>query len=69
MVTQRLFKYVDVDGTMAILGDGTLLFSSPLYLNDPFDVSIQTLFGYDAFDLEAHLDEFVSLATSDEMLP
>lgn len=67
MVDRRLFKYVDVTGAKAILKDGTLLFSSPLYLNDPFDVSIQTLFGYDAFDLEAHLDEFVSLAISDEL--
>lgn len=69
MTPKRMFKYVDVAGADAILKEGTLLFSSPLYLNDPFDVSIQTLFGYDAFDLEAHLDDFVSLATSDEVLP
>lgn len=66
---KKLFKYVDVIGASAILKDGTLLFSSPLYFNDPFDISIQTLFGYDPFDLEAHLDEFVALSISDEVLP
>ncbi|PIT99092.1 MAG: hypothetical protein COT74_11625 [Bdellovibrionales bacterium CG10_big_fil_rev_8_21_14_0_10_45_34] len=66
---KQLFKYVDIAGATAILQNGTLLFSSPLYFNDPFDISIQTLFGYDAFDLEAHLDEFIALSTSDEVLP
>lgn len=66
---KRLFKYVDIKGAEAILRDGTLLFSSPIYFNDPFDISIQTLFGYDSFDLEAHLDEFINLSISDEPLP
>ncbi len=66
---KKLFKYVDQKGAIAILENGTLLFSSPLYLNDPFDISIQTLFGYDAFDLEAHLDEFIALSISSEVLP
>lgn len=66
---KQLFKYVDIVGATAILENGTLLFSSPLYFNDPFDISIQTLFGYDPFDLEAHLDEFIALSISNEELP
>ena len=65
----NLYKYIDVSGATATLRDGTLLFSSPLYFNDPFDISIQTLFGYDPFDLEAHLDEFIALSISKDPLP
>lgn len=43
----RLFKYVSSETAFEILSKGTLRFSSPLEFNDPFDVSIKALFGYD----------------------
>lgn len=65
----RLFKYVKTENAESILRDGTIYFSSPLYFNDPFDISIQTLFAYDPYDFEKFLDEFVSLSTTAEALP
>lgn len=65
----KLFKYLNVDGATASLRDGTHLFTSPVYFNDPFDISIQTLFAYDAFDMEALLDEVVNFAISGKPLP
>lgn len=66
-IQRSLYKYVDINGTTAILKNGTLLFSSPLYFNDPFDISIQTLFAYDVFDYETFLDEFVEFAASKDL--
>lgn len=66
---KSIFKYVDLQGTKAILKNGTLLFSSPTEFNDPFDISIQTLFAYDPFDFPAMLDEFARLILSDEEFP
>ena len=66
---KRLFKYLDQVGAEKVLETGTLLFSSPLYFNDPFDISIQSLFGFDHLDLEKQLDAFVELISSKENLP
>lgn len=65
---KNFFKYVDVKGASSIIKDGTLLFSSPHYFNDPFDISIQTLFGCDPLNLDGFLDEFVNLVFSNEDL-
>lgn len=68
MEDKRIYKYVNLEGATCILRDGTLLFSSPLYFNDPFDISIHTLFKYDFLDLETFLDELVVLASSRSLL-
>lgn len=68
-MSQPIFKYVNLHGATEILKNGSLLFSSPLYFNDPFDVSIQTLFGYDPLDLISHSKAFVDLITSTTDFP
>lgn len=68
MSAKKLFKYLDVSGVKAVLENGTLLFSSPLYFNDPFDISIQSLFAYDPYDFDALLDALVTFTASDEAL-
>jgi hypothetical protein len=49
----NLYKYTDIEGANYILGDGTLLYSNPQDFNDPFDISIQTLWGFDSFSDES----------------
>ena len=34
---RQLFKYLDVNGTLAMLSKGTLQFTNSFYFNDPFD--------------------------------
>lgn len=37
MGADRLYKYIDADGGLMMLNDGTLLFTNATQLNDPFD--------------------------------
>ena len=34
---RQLFKYIDVNGALAMLSKGTLQFTNSFYFNDPFD--------------------------------
>jgi hypothetical protein len=40
------FKYIDFDGAKKTLSEASLLFSSPLRFNDPFDMSVGSLTAY-----------------------
>src|SRR5690606_23083152 len=65
-----IFKYTDLAGAKHILGEGTILFSSPKRLNDPFDVSIQTLFAYDPIETLQELQhEFNNIVCSPDPWP
>lgn len=66
---RSLFKYLDINGAVPTIKNGTLKFTSPTALNDPFDVSIQTLFAYDHLNLENHMDAFLDLLYSNEKFP
>ena len=34
---RQLFKYLDMNGALAMLSKGTLQFTNSFYFNDPFD--------------------------------
>ena len=56
---KKFFKYTDFIGASKILYNSSLRFSSPLVFNDPFDMSLETLFKYDPYDSSNEInDEF-----------
>lgn len=69
---KEVFKYTDEAGALRILVDGTLKFSTPNSLNDPFDISDVKIFGYDYISLEAmqlHKDALIDILFCKDKLP
>ena len=52
MSTNRLFKYVSPEAVIRILEDQAFKFSSPFAFNDPFDMQLDDIFGYNENEFE-----------------
>ena len=62
-MSERYYRYLDAEGAIASLENGTLRFSKPTKFNDPFDVNLQLLIPerLDAFleDVKSSYHEFI----------
>ena len=54
-VPEKLYKYVSADAAKNILRRGSLRFSSPILLNDPFDAQIEASFCFTDDELEKYV--------------
>jgi len=69
---KEVFKYTDTAGAEKILINGTLKFSTPKTLNDPYDLSEIKIFGYNFLDSklrEEEIEEHIKLLFTQDDLP